>query len=72
MYHMVPVEGRHINCQLPAICGEKVPVHSTVSSWVQSFKGKETIQVVVHERYCKTPKEWFHEAILMLPRRWQQ
>jgi hypothetical protein len=84
MDHMFPVEGRHIHCQLSAICGEKAPVHSTVFKWVQSFKGKETTQAVVHERYCKTtqavvherycktPKEWFHEAILKLPRRWQQ
>jgi len=72
MDHMFPVEGRHIHCQLSAICGEKAPVHSTVFRWVQSFKGKETTQAVVHERYCKTPKEWFHEAILKLSRRWQQ
>jgi hypothetical protein len=62
-----------IHCQLSAICGEKVPVHSTVLNRVQSFnRGKETTQAVVHESYCKTPKKWFHEAILKLPRTWQQ
>ena len=61
-----------IHCQLSAICGEKVPVRSTVFDWVQSFSwGKETPQAIVYERYCKTPKEWFHEAILKLPMRWQ-
>jgi len=61
-----------IHCQLSAICGEKAPVPSTVKLGTDLQQWQETTQAVVHEMYCKTPKEWFHEAILKLPRRWQQ
>jgi len=37
-----------IHRKLSAICGEKVPILSTVFNWVQSFnRGKETTQAVV-------------------------
>jgi len=40
-------------------------------TWVQSFNiGKETALVAVHGWYCNTFKEWCHEAIRKLLRRW--
>jgi len=50
---------------------ERAPACSPVFTWVRSFNtGKETAQVAVHEWYCNTFKEWCHEAIWKLLRRW--
>jgi hypothetical protein len=35
------------------------------------FPFTEVLQVAVHVWYHSTPKEWFHERIQRLPRRWQ-
>jgi hypothetical protein len=52
-----------VRYSLSAICGEKVPAHSTVFIWIWSFSsGKETAQVAAHEWHLSTPKEWFCKA----------
>jgi len=48
----------HINCQLPAVCGEKAPAHSTgATGYGSSTVAKKTTKAAVHKWYHNTPNE---------------